>query len=431
MGFFKKLFSPKWRKCKERGDAYFDAAEWGRARAEFNEALRHFEAESPADEIEQVNMRDRLAVVDHNLLEMHLTEADAFEGRGLATRAAEHLRIALEFTHDDKQREDLLTRIGALEASVAEPDTKGLAKRAGPPPAASDIDPEFESEMAFTALLGAMDEDRADIYETLGAEFRKGFLALMDGRTDDAESTLEPLLEEDPTNPWLRFEMGRLRLAQDNFTEAVALFSQASELSPDSLPIHHTWIQALWGLEDWERAERIVEQAFEIDDQNINNFILAGETCLRSGEHENGVEIVEAGIEAHERSITLHRLLGKLRIAAGDPVAAQEAFESALGLRWVYDYETGQLEFDTESAFLAAGLYLETRTNMARAEELYRSLLATGDETNRPAFLAGVGRAMIASGNTHDARKYLVDAASLLGEDTEQRKIVEKILADL
>lgn len=431
MGFFKKLFGPKWRKCKERGDAYFENEEWGRARAEFNEALRHFQAENPAEEVEQVNIKERLAIVDRKLLDMHMTEAERYEEQGMATRAAEHLRTAMEFIHDDKVREETLTRIGALEAALAEPSGKGLAKEAGPPPAEGDIDPEFENEMAFTALLGAMDEDRADIYEAAGPEFRKGFLALMNGETDDAEAILAPLLEEDGDNPWLRFEVGRVRLAQDKFEDAANLFRQASELAPDSLPIHHSWIQALWGMEDYERAERIVEQAFEIDDENINNFVLAGQTCLRSGEYENGVEIVEAGIEAHERSITLFRLLGKLHMAAKNSVAAQEAFESALGLRWVYDYETGQLQFDTESAFLAAGLYLETRTNMARAEELYRSLLATGDEQNRPAFLTGAAQAMMATGNTDEAKKFLVDAASMLDEEAEQRKIVEKLLADL
>jgi tetratricopeptide (TPR) repeat protein len=431
MGFFKKLFGSKWRKCKERGDGYFDAGEWGRARAEFNEAIRSFEAESPADEIEKVTMRERLAIIDRKLLEMHLGEAERFETTGMAVRASEHLRTAMEFIHDDKQREEILTRIGAIEATFAEPDHKGLAKQAGPPPAAGDLDAEFESEMAFTALLGAMDDDRADIYEALGAEFRKGFLALMNGELEAADAVLGPVLEADPQNPWLRFEVARLRLAQDNYTDAEQLFRQAAELAPEALPILHTWIQALWGLEQWERAERVVEQAFEIDDQDINNFVLAGQTCLRSGEFENGVEIVEAGVEAHERSITLYRLLGKLHMAAENAVAAQEAFESALGLRWVYDYETGQLQFDTESAFLAAGLYLQTRTNMARAEELYRSLLATGDDQNKPAFLAGAAQAMIALGNPDDAKKYLVDAASMLDEDADQRKIVEKLLADL
>ena len=400
MGFFKKLFGPKWRKCKERGDQYFDGGEWGRARAEFNEALRGFEAESPADEVEQVTIRERLAIVDRKLLEMHLAEADRFEEGGMASRASEHLRTALEFVHDDKTREETLTRIGAIEAGLGEPEHKGLAKQAGPPPADSDMDTEFESEMAFTALLGVMDEDRADIYEALGADFRRGFMALMDGDLEAAQAVLVPLLDADPQNPWMRFEVGRLRLAQDDFVKSEELFRQAAELAPEALPILHSWIQALWGQEDWERAERVVEQAFEVDDQDINNFLLAGQTCLRSGEYDNGVEIVEAGIEAHERSINLYRLLGKLHMAAENAVGAQEAFESALGLRWVYDYETGQLQFDTESAFLAAGLYLQTRTNMARAEELYRSLLATGDEQNKPAFLAGAAQAMIDKAKT-------------------------------
>jgi len=175
----------------------------------------------------------------------------------------------------------------------------------------------------------------------------------------------------------------------------------------------------------------VVESAFEIDDADINNFALAGETCLRSGEYDNGIEILGAGIEEHERSILLYRLLGRLHGAADDSVAALEAFETALGLRWVYDYETGQLEFDKESAFLAAGLYLKTSTNLTRAEELFRSLLATGDELNRPAFLSGAGQAMIVQGKTEEGTKFLVDAASLLPEDAEERKILEKMLANI
>ena len=432
MGFFKKIFGASWRKYKQRGDTYFEGGEWGRARAEYNAALAAFDEGSEVDQNPLSGIRERLKVVNRKLLDMHLREADGFESRGMVIRAAEHLRTAMEFIEEAEQREEVLTRIGALEHHDEPPEEmRGLEKKAGPGPARDDIDPEFEREMAFSALLAAMDDEQADVYEALGPRFRAGFLALMDGRLDDAEDNLPALMEEAEDNGWILFEVGRLRLAQEKFEEAEGLLRRAAELLPDSLTVLHSLIHTLWGLENFEQAERVMERAFEIDDTNINNFAYAGETCLRSGEFENGVEILEAGIEEHERSVVLYRLLGKLHGASGNEVAALEAFESALGLRWVYDYETGQLEFDRESAFLAAGLYLSTATNVSRSEELFRSLLATGDEVNRPAFLSGAARAMLAQGQTAQAQTFLVDAASLLPEESDDRKILEKLLAEL
>ncbi len=418
MGFFKTLFGRDWRKFKARGDDHLKDEEWGRARGAFQEALRLFDGQ----EAERATVEAQLAVANERLLRMHLGEAERFIDQDMMEKAAEHLQTALDFVSGAEQREDVLARISRLGASLA-PDPA-----MAPQDESVGLDDPFDEVETFLVHLSNLSPEQADAYETFGEGFRKAYLAMMSGQWEQAEALLMPIYERDSDNTFLQYELGRLRLGQERFAEAEALLSQACEKSPDSIPMRHDRIRALWQLEDFATAERMVEAAFEIDDELLDNFAIAGETCLRSGEYENGVEIVEAGIALYGQSIALHRLLGKLEGARKNHRSALDAFETALRLRWRFDYETGQLNFDIESAWLAANLYLATRINLPRAEELFRAMLASSDEGGRLAYLVGAGQAMMLQGDKKGARDFLVEAASMAPEGSEVLDRIKAIM---
>ena len=135
------------------------------------------------------------------------------------------------------------------------------------------------------------------------------------------------------------------------------------------------------------------------------------------------------GVELHPKSLDLHRLLGILQSNVDNVSSAIEAFESALKLKWQYNYQTGELNFDLESAFLAANLYLTSKTNLTRAEELFRSLLATGNDYSQMACLVGLGQVLMLKGDEDDARTYLLKAAGLATEGSDVLKKIEELMA--
>jgi len=386
---------------------------------------------------ERMELQDQLDKANRSLFQQHSAEARRYEDGRSVVRAIEYYRLALEFAPTSADRDDIIGQIGQLEHRVADAvDAEAGVVRASIAPQGADVDEDFEvpeedEDEAFVALLGALPDDQADLYESLGASFKSGYVALMQGRLDAAAQHLEPLLEADGDNAYLQYEVGRLRLLQRRFEDAESLLSEACRRGPDVVSLRHARIEALWGLEDWATAERAVEEAFEIDDELLENFVYAAETCLRSGEADNGVEIVQEGIGLHERSIVLHRLLGKLQAAADNPGGAVDALEQALRLRWHYNEETEKLYFDLESAYLLANLYLKmdrNRSEVARAEELFRALLNTEDVPSRWAYLVGLARAQEKQGQTREAMSVLVDAAALVPDDSEARTQIQAMI---
>ncbi|MEL6181511.1 MAG: tetratricopeptide repeat protein, partial [Myxococcota bacterium] len=423
MGFFQKLFGRDWSAFKQRGDTYFTNHEWGRARGEYQEALRRLEDEAGSDAVDARNIiRDKLEQVHLKLYQTHLEKARTFEDNGAHQRAIEFYRLALDFAQGSESRQGLLDRIVAIEHTMKENSNAAASRKRAHAPQAVDIETteEEQEHEAFYVLLSDLEPAQADVYEALGDDFRRGYMALMRGDLEDAEALLSPFLERDPDNTFLQYEVGRLRLAQDRYEEAEALLREACASSPDMLLLRHARIEALWGLNDLETAERVVEESFEIDDELLANFRYAGETCLRSGEYENGVEILEMGVEIHPNSTELYRLLGLLHQARDNPQSAIEAFETSLRILWQYNYETETLTFDHPSAFAAANLYLSTGTNLDRAEELFRALLSNSRsaEADRWAFLMGIGQVAERQGRTHEARSFYVDAVTSLPEDS-------------
>ena len=437
MGFFQKLFGRDWKAFKQRGDTYFTNGEWGRARGEYQESLRRLEGASGDDVVNaRVVIREKLEQVHHKLYQTHLESARTLERDGAHQRALEFYRLSLDFAQSEESRQGLLDRIVALERSMSEGATSPAPERKqAHAPQAIDVNAEHvgNEDETFFVLLAGLDPAQADIYEALGEEFRRGYMALMRGDLELAEEKLLPFLESDPDNAFLQYEVGRLRLAQSDYQRAEDLLREACASSPDMLLLRHARIEALWGLGDLDTAERVVEESFEIDDEDPENFRYAGETCLRSGEFENGIELLEMGVELHGESITLYRLLGQLEQAQGNERSAIEAFETALRLRWQYNYETETLSFDQPSAFAAASLYLATDTNLGRAEELFRALVSGSSGGDRWAFLTGLGQVAARQGRPEDARTFYVDAIAALpdGSDPKHRERLTGLLAKL
>lgn len=360
------------------------------------------------------------------LLSMHTEEARRYiEGRQ-GSQAVEHLESALSFVGTAEERTEVMALLRQAQDAVAGQAATTEVEEVSLAPEPEDA--VMSDEETFLALVNMLRPERADAYLAFSEEFRLAYVAMNEGRWDDAEALLVPVCEASPDSVYLKHELGRLRLCQERYEASEAILREAAEMAPDYLELRHDQVRALWGLERWDEAERIVELAFEIDDESLDNFLLAGQTCLRSGEYANGVELMEAGLELHPQSLQLHRLLGRLEMAQDNAPMAIQAFESVLRLYWRYDYESGRLNFDQESAFLVANLYLSTQVNLPRAEELFRALLSVGGE-GRLAFLVGLGQALQLQSENVEARKVFMEASRLAPSGSpESEKIADLIV---
>lgn len=421
MGFFRSLFGRDWQGYKKKADAYLANKEWGRARGSYLEAKSKLDDDAP-QEVRQ-SIEEGLSKANGALLEMHMTEGQRYFKQEMYDKAMDHLQTALDFVDEGNgaKRAELMALVRQVQERAAAPPPIEPQQVAPEQPTAQLTDDEI-----FITLLNMLPPQQADVYAMFPEAFKHAYLAMNDREWDKAEGLLLPVVEQSPDNIYLQFELARLRLNQGKFEEAEGLLANVSDQAPDMLVARHARVEALCALKRWEKAERVVEEAFEIDDEALVNFALAGHTCLRSGEYDNGVELVEAGLELHPKSIGLHRLLGQLHLARENTSSAIEHFETAVGLGWSYNHDTGKLTFDADSAFLAANLYLTTRTNLARGEELFRALVHAGGP--QPALLVGLGQALLFQKKNQEARQVLMDALRVMPEGSEEAQKVEELL---
>ena len=334
VGFFKKIFGRDWASFKQRGDKYLAKNDWGRARGEYQEAIKRLKERSDSDSDSALtDIQNKLVQANLELYQLNIEKARSLEKSALFSQAIEQYHLALEFANKEERQESIakIAEIEERENTEASTHSKKNQPKLHAP---QEIDRNVKDEKyeLFYVYLAALDPVQADVYETFGEGFREGYLALMSGDIETAESLLQPVFEKEPTNIYLQYEIGRIRIAQERYEEAEELLRKACEASPDFLPLRHARIEALWGLKDMEGSERVVEEAFDIDDEVFENYRYAGQTCLLSGEYENGVEILEVGMAIHENSIDLNRLLGQLEQGRGNHQNAIDAFETVLGM---------------------------------------------------------------------------------------------------
>ena len=430
VGFFQKIFKRDWKSFKQRGDSYHSKQEWGLARGEYLEALKRLEASPDNSPASAQTINDKLLQVTSALLKHNVTKAETFHKTGNLEQAITQYNFAMKFATSDEKIE-LLKQI-----SIIEDKGRIVPKITSAPTethAVLEIDRQVSSDdnEVFNVLITSLDPIQASVYEGLGENFRSGYLALMNQDLEVAEAMFRPLYERDPGNRFIQYELGRVLFAQGNTDSAEELLRDAANNLPDFIPVRHAWIEALWEKGDLSTAERVVEEAFEIDDLLFENYTYAARTCLRSGEFENGVEIIEAGLSVHENSIELNRMLGELERGNGNFQAAIAAFETVLGLLWQYDYKTEMLKFDHISAYAAAGLYLQTGINLERAAELYRALIACGPPANNWMFVLGLGQVYAKQGSAAQARELFLSVLAELPEDSTSREPVQKLIAML
>ncbi len=242
MGFLKRLFAGDPGRDLERAEALLESGEAERAL----ELARR--AEEGAEAADQDRARALIAQAREAMVTMALEKASLAESSEYFEDAVEWLDVALEHAGEER-RSELAELRRSLQGRAEE-----MVDESWEPPSEPENDSQTQMDpgVHYQALIDMLIEDVADLYQTRTPAFRVAYVALNEGRLDEAHEAFEALAAISGEDPVVRFELGRSRLAVGDAEGAVpeleaawpALGDQAMDLTGE-LSVPALWADAM------------------------------------------------------------------------------------------------------------------------------------------------------------------------------------------
>jgi len=308
MGLFDRLFKADPKRDLERAEKLF-------ARGDAAGALRLAERIPDSSDASALAGKAR-----STLLAAALEKAVRAEESEYWEDAVEWIEGALEYA-DEPRRSQLRAHVETLlhraEEARAEEEASNLRGLSFAGAAATPEEgEEVEAEVHYEVLMEMLRDDVAERYRDRPEVFRNAVVELNGNRPEAALPALEELADKDPSDPVLRLERGRCRLAGGDAEGARADLEAAwAELGPQPLDLAGNfsvpglWAQAMLQLEE-PRAlvDRISEEAPAPEAMDPELRELYAGALLAIGEPEEALDFLGRASNFHPRHQELYRL---------------------------------------------------------------------------------------------------------------------------
>lgn len=256
--------------------------------------------------------------------------ADALMLHGEYTEARLRLAEARRLKPDQwRYATDLglaLARLGETEAAEAE-------LRAGVELAPELIDPRLQlaefllqqgrGNESLEVVNGAIELGAADI----GTQLVLAHALRVTGELQRAEEALHAILETEPDNVQGLYQLGLLRLYQDQPSRAISPLLKASKLAPDDFVIHVYLGDAFFALAKWPQAIQAYQTAVTIDRSSVEARVNLCKAYLEAGRFRDAESTLRAGLAMRPDAIELRTHLAAVLRATGRIDEAQSLLD--------------------------------------------------------------------------------------------------------
>ncbi len=391
MALLRKLLGRDAAALRADADGLFGKESWGEARLAYQRLLDMLGDDSP--EAERAAVRGRIDACQTELVRVQLAEVERLVAAGEAGEALDLCRSLIEMADGLAIKAEVKARADAL--------TEDMTRVSQPEPTQPTEDE------TYAALAGAWSDEQAEELDSYGEEFRRAFLALHEGRADEARDALRRIREAHPEGLYLRLEMARALGAsrrrntpagdvpeEEAKAEATAALAEARDLyrsyledEPEDAPldlyaaVQSELAQVLFDLGEAKAAEECLIEAAEATHEQTYGHLNLGRFYRLHGRHAEAIERLEIAVEKMgvvTPDIRVYRELGFAHRDAGHRDAAIECLQAIVD----HQASLGTTDFDPETAVVLAELYLEAGSK-DRASDLYRHLARGRDVANR------------------------------------------------
>ena len=405
------LSKPRWEKSRKRAQKAEKSGLWADAYFYYAEAV----AAAPDEEVGA--LKSALDSCGQRLFASHAEAAERYREMGDLQKTVERWELAANFAVDAEQKERARTMLRELAAqSLADEEAADWEEEE------TVEGGQLDEEHVFLMLIGDLPDHLIDEYQALGVDFQKSFLALQDGRAEEALPYLEKAAAEGD-NPVLLYELGQCLRALKRYDDARIPLEKAEGLRPEWVDVKLSLTAGFWALEDWEGAEAALQRAIDLDVDDLRIYAAVVQTALLTKQPDYGLDAAEVVLEREPFNRPVLLLKGQLHQLRDEHAQALDCFESVVKRTWRYDHDEDQLVFDREAGVLAARIYLQQDTGLDRAEELTRAAIAVTPPTRRWAFEILLGQVLRASDREDEAKETWEQAARVIPEEEKLPRI--------
>lgn len=311
MNFFKKIFVKNPDDFLVKGDRLLQEECFFEARGAFEEALGLLDRnKADRDEAQLLHCHNQIAIANTGLARLNIREAEHSIALGAATKAGEHLELALSLTEDPLIRNEAVRLLGKLDNLAQHQEQKKSAPAptsgcsscssgaAHAPAASAHIEPGMEMSESdhFDLLTRQLPGNLYNRYANLGEKFIDAYLAISRDEHQLALTNLEAWFDGKDRDIFcyekamVLYRLGKASDAEQYLKEAI------SENNANPLP--HLGLSLLL----LERG-RFPEAAVQLDSM-IDSGILAEQAMLLRGNAYSSTGDSEGAIKCYAALLT-------------------------------------------------------------------------------------------------------------------------------
>lgn len=406
MGLLNSIFGKNPKKHEEKGDELFNIKEWGRAKIEYEKALDQVTEEFGDDKFNR-RLKEKISKAKEALAGEHLETADELIEGGYYDDAKELLNLAIELSEDKEMVNEAKKLLQEIDELMDEDVESDLA----------EVDPEEDygeepsyrgdDDENFLALCNTLPKEVRDAYFSYGDSFKSGYLALNRGDFALAAEYLLMALDDFPEDnsagkTYIPLELASAFLNLGKYDEALEQIEPFMEHHPDALPGYQLFCEVLWGMADFERADKVLAECPDELKSSVAYFLLKGETMFRTGDYGGAVSLYQSFEDLYGWNEAVVKAQAVASEAAGD-------FEMARGIygEIMNQCSSCQRHIDPFVKRKFADISFESGDYSTGVLEIYLSLVQE-DPMNAAFYFQRVSEIYSADGNDEEARRFRV-----------------------
>ena len=397
---FLKFFSGKDAEQHEKkGDGYFEAAAWGKAKIEYEKALGKLEKKDPDQQFysrlhEKIQQTKEALALEHKQTADNLFEQEYFED------ARQYYQLAFDLTPDPNLKATIESHLEELEQLARKSVDVDIQYRDE-----VDEDAFFDEDDAdnFAALCGRLPEDVQEAYLGYGEEFITGYLALNRGDFEQSAEHLQQALEKNQEpDSYIPLELATAYVNLEKYAEAQQLLEAFLDHHPDALPGYQLLCEVFWDLQAFDRAEVLLEAVPDELAESMGVFLLRGETLMHSGRYADAQAFYAGILEKYGWNEPIAKSLAQAFEAQGELENARRIHSEIMA-----QCQGCGARIDPLVKHKYAELSYATGRHTTDILELFLSLAQQIPE-KAPEYYHRVSRIYAAQGNAQEAQRFQV-----------------------
>ncbi len=397
-----KIFSGKDpQEYEQKGDTYFKNASWGNAKIEYETALVKLEKKSPTDAALKIRLREKIRQSKEALALEHKHNGDNLLAAEYCEDAFELYTLALELTNDPALKAELKNRLWQIESHFVQTEQKGLSGVKVPHGEIIETATEEKGDEYFRALCSTLPTGVRKVYLSYGETFKKGYIALNQGKFELAANLLSQAMEENPSEEsFIPLELATAYLNLNKYESALLLLETFVKNHPDALPAYRLLCEIFWETQEFDQVEALLSACPEELKESVAVYQLRGETLLRAKKYLQAQSFYLDFLNHYGWHDQIAQALAKTYEARGEIENARDLYETIMG-----QCRSCGTRVDPFIKRKYADLCFESKQHTTKILELYLSLVQE-DPGNAPEYYEKISRIYSAQGNEKESQRF-------------------------